>query len=439
MTLATATRTVERNIFGALIGTLVGVLVCRLVLLAVEVNGFVLAVLLSIGAWSGGFVAHLFASRAETATESLRGWALFFRRVCLRIMLWLLGAAALFGVLSVLTASYDIVGRVAATACVTAVAAGFLWPFSVMIDRDRWRGVGLFGAASVLLVYLLVTPAIWDLGHDVEEAAMAGLIVALMTPAGLIVMALLQSRTARVAGIVGMGLYTSVLTIFLAALWIPSSWYRGEGWWETGFIVAVFGAVAAANLVGVGTGDRRHWRWLGVLAAVVSGGMYVWKIWAQAVVYEAALLEIIGPTIAVAVAHMNLVMSVPLRGRQIWLRIATIITVALTAVCLDVELWLSLGSGPQSDGFARVALASGILASCGTLALIVLAGLNRIVARPLVEGKLESITVICPKCQKRQTIPLEAAACSRCGLEILVRIDDSAMEPPVAAESGPDG
>jgi hypothetical protein len=121
MSLGKQARAVEHDIFGALIRTLAGVLACRLVLLAIQ---------------------------------ALQIWALRFRRVSLRIMLWLLGVADVFGVLSVLTASYHVVGQIAGTAALTAFAAGFLWPFSNLIDRDSSRNVGLFGTASVIAIYL---------------------------------------------------------------------------------------------------------------------------------------------------------------------------------------------------------------------------------------------------------------------------------------------
>jgi len=422
MSLAKQARAVERDIFGALIGTLTGALACRLVLLAIDLNVYLLVGLLGIGAWSGGFIAHLAASRSQVAVESLRTWALQFRRVCLRVMLWLLGAAAVFGVLSVLTASYDVVGRIAGTAALTAFAAGLLWPFSILMDRDAQRNVGMFGAASVIAIYFLVAPSIWDVGHLGEEAALAGLIVGLMMPAGLVIMMLINTRVARIAGLVGMALYVCVLTCFLIALWYPGRWYHNDEWWETGFALAGFGSIALANLVGVATGDRRYWRWLGVLATMLGCGLCLWSVWSYELVDEKVIIVI--TSIAIAVAHANLTMLVPLKSGQVWLRIATICVVAITAVSLDLDLLLSASKGRQISVLARVALASGILSSCGTLALIILACLNRAVHHRTVEGQWTSIALSCPRCGKRQTISLEDAACCRCGLRIQVHVDE---------------
>jgi len=430
MSLAKQARAVERDIFGALIGTLTGALACRLVLLAIDLNVYVLFALLGIGAWSGVFIAHLAASRSDVAVESLRTWALQFRRVCLRIMLWLLGAAAVFGVLSVLTASYDVVGRIAGTAALTAFAAGLLWPFSILMDRDTHRNVGMFGAASVIAIYLLVTPSIWNLGQREEEAALAGLIVGLMMPFGLVVMMLINTRVARVAGLVGMGLYVCVLTSFLIALWYPDRWYQNDEWWGTGFALAGFGAIAIANLIGAATGDRRYWRWLGVLTAILACGLCLWGVWSFELVDEKVIVVI--TSVAIAIAHANLTMLVPLKAGQVWLRLATICAVAITAVSLDLDLLFSLSKGGQISALGRVALASGILSSCGTLALVILACLNRAVGHRAVEGQWTSITISCPRCGKRQTIPLEDAACSRCQLRIQVHVEEPNVDKPAA-------
>lgn len=431
MSLAKQARAAERDIFGALIGTLAGAMACRLVLLAFDLNVYILLCLLGVGAWSGGFIVHLCAARSDAAIRSLQAWALQFRRVCLRVMLWLIGAAAVFGVLSVLTASYEVVGRIAGTAALTALAAGLLWPFTILMDRDDRRNVGLFGVASVIAVYFLVVPSIWNLGHRGEEAALAGLIVTLMTPVGLIIVMLINTRVARIAGLVGIVLYVCVLICFLTALWHPRRWYSDDLWWETGFALAGFGAIALANLVGVASGDRRHWRWVGVLTSAFGWGVCTWGIWANELADEKFIVVIC--SIAIAIAHANLTMFVPLRTGQGWLRLATICAVAITALSLDIDVLFSLSKHGRISTLGRVALASGILSSCGTLALIILACLNRVVQHRTFDGQRASMAVTCPKCGKRQTIPLEDATCSRCGLRIRIHIEEPQIGEPFAA------
>ena len=163
MSLAKQARAVERDIFGALIGALIAVVISRLILLAADIGFQLLAAIVLIGVWSGAFVAHVATNRSATAMTSLRSFALAFQSVGLRIMLWLLGIAAVLGVLAVLTESYDVVGRVAATAAVTGVAAGLLFPCLSMLDEEKkWRA-GVLGTVSVFAGYFLVVPSIWEL------------------------------------------------------------------------------------------------------------------------------------------------------------------------------------------------------------------------------------------------------------------------------------
>jgi hypothetical protein len=320
MSLAETSRMIERDIFGALVGILGGVLVSRFILLAVDLPILLLVAILAIGAWTGGFLAHLRAGESKRAVASLQAVASKFRQVCLRTMLWLLGAAAVFGVLSVLTASYDLVGRLAGTAAITAVAAGLLWPFSIQLDNERYRSMGLFGAVSVIVAYVLVIPVVWNIGHREEEAALSSLLLTVMLPAGLGTMVLMQLRPARISGIFGSAIYFVVLISFLIAIWEPG--HMNDEWWVTGASFAAFGPMAMAALVGVGTGDRRHWRWLGVLFATAGCLICVWSCWSREHVPERFIAVIC--TIPIAVGHANLSLLLPLKHVQTWLRIATI-------------------------------------------------------------------------------------------------------------------
>ena len=83
----------------------------------------------------------------------------------MKVMLWMLVLAGVIGVATVLTASYDTLGRVAGTVIATAIVAGVLWPLSVLADREKSQPAGLLGMVAALVVYLLVIPLIWELDH----------------------------------------------------------------------------------------------------------------------------------------------------------------------------------------------------------------------------------------------------------------------------------
>lgn len=434
MSLVEVSRMIERDVFGAILGALGGVLACRLGLLAVDIHLYVLLIIIALGAWTGAFLAHLRAGESKLAVSSLQTLALKFRQVCLRTMLWLLGAAAVFGVTSVLTESYDLVGRLAGTAAITAMAAGLLWPFSVMMDHDRLRGMGLFGALSVMVSYLLVIPSVWSVGHREEEAIVAAVTIALMLPAGLGTLLLAQVRATRISGLVGTALYAIVMTAFMIAIWSPSQWYSNDEWWETGFSILVFGPMALANLIGAGSGDRRYWRWLGVLAAAVGCFACLHGAWWGDYPSERVLVVI--SSIAVALAYANVSLYLPLTRGQEWLRIATISMVGLTAVFLDIDLLLQLSYRGPLSLVGRAALAAGILASCGSLALIILAALNRTGQVHIVEGKISNIAVHCPRCGKKQVISLGSATCSRCQLIMNISVQEPKPANPFDQSPG---
>ena len=179
-------RIVEKNLFGALLGSLAGAAIARFILLAYDLVPLVLLALLGVGAWSGAFLAHYGSRSSDAVLSTFRTWNSRLRRVSLRAMLWLLGVAAVIGVLTVLTASYDVLGRVAGTVVTTAIAAGLLWPLSILVDRDRGQGAGLLGMASVMLVYMLVIPLIWDLDRNEFQIVATSLIIGLTAPFGML-------------------------------------------------------------------------------------------------------------------------------------------------------------------------------------------------------------------------------------------------------------
>ena len=72
----------------------------------------------------------------------------------------------------------------------------------------------------------------------------------------------------------------------------------------------------------------------------------------------------------------------------------------------------------------RFASAAGIVTGCGTLALCVLARLNRKVDFEPFSPGLSEITVVCPRCRKKQPIRIGDSACAACELRISIRIEE---------------
>lgn len=418
--LAKKARAIERDVFGALIGTLVAVVFSRLVALGIDINLYVLMAAVFIGAWSGAFIVHFGSARSQSALASMKSVADRYRAFCLKTMLWMLGAAAVLGVLSVLTGSFDLVGRVAGTTAATAIAAGFLWPFLALLDEQKnWR-VGLLGAASVLGAYLMAIPAIWEIGVGWEETALTSLVIVLMMPVGLLAMQITHLSVARVAGTVAALIYLSALSCFLFAIW-DNSWRNADELTGTGFTLLGFGWLGVGSLVGAATGDRRYWRWLGVAAAVLVTLMFLQGIWTRNHFPHEWIITV--ASVAVVIGHANLSLYAPLAGAQIWWRNGTIAAVTATAVALDLDQLLGTSRGGISI-LGRISLASGILASAGTLGMLVLSRLNRNLDTPKTIDGETAINLQCPRCGKRVAIPVGGAACPKCGLKIRIEIEE---------------
>lgn len=80
--------------------------------------------------------------------------------------------------------------------------------------------------------------------------------------------------------------------------------------------------------------------------------------------------------------------------------------------------------GVDFDLMSRIAAAAGIVTACGTLALCVLFRMNRKVDFEPISTDLAEISVVCPRCGKKQAILLEDSVCVGCKLRISIRIED---------------
>jgi len=347
------------------------------------------------------------------------------RKLLLRVMLCSLGAAALAGVVAMLFFRGEIIARVVGTALTTAVAAGLMMALSLLADRERCRSAGTVGMAAVVAEYLLGLLLIWGLdaignyGFDEAEA------VLMLTIAGIVLPAMFYLRMAhvpkaRLAAWVGVGVCASVFVLFAVPAWFTanSSGMDYGNWCSTAFCVAIFGVAATASLAGAGF-DRRHWRYLGVLAALAGAVMGIIGIWRD--LHQGQVAFAIIASLAAVVAHANLVLLCPLKPGQRWLAYATIACAVLTAAGVVAATYID---SEMDDLLTRITGAAGILAGCGSLALLVLAALNRKGKPKAVLSRIEHYTLICPGCNKKQTLPVGDSRCPTCMLEIHVSFSE---------------
>ena len=64
------------------------------------------------------------------------------------------------------------------------------------------------------------------------------------------------------------------------------------------------------------------------------------------------------------------------------------------------------------------------MAACGTLALLVLARINRKVDVEPGSADLGEIPLVCPRCRKKQSLPVGNSICASCDLRISIREEE---------------
>jgi MFS family permease len=341
------------------------------------------------------------------------------RKLILRVLLGSLAFAAVAGVLAVLFAN-DVILRVMGTGFLTAGAALFMLPLSKWVDRKEKRPAGLFGLAAVVIEFVLILMLIWEV-HDVlpgqrdwEQLWMSVGAVAAASVGGMVFLLAVPRRETRVAGFVGLAITGAFFVVALIGSWAPSQWVLE--WWSTAWTIVLFGALMAAALVGAGTGDRRHWRWLGVATSAIAAYLMMVEIWTSKGDWETFSLFVAAGSF---VAWANLILLVPLKPHQRWLLTGTLIAGGATAVLSELVVF-----GLDDEITTRSTAAVAILASCGTMALAVLARLNRRVDFDPMPREMLHITIVCPNCRKKQNLDVGKSACRACGLQIEVRIEE---------------
>ena len=345
------------------------------------------------------------------------------RRLILKLLLASLGVAAAAGIGAVLLPVDDIMFRIVWSGVLTAVCAGVAMFFAALIQREKTRPGGLVGLLWIMAIFAATLLLIWiTLGSAFRSAdELAGTIGAMFL-AGLPIVGLsmyLTNPAGRIAAIVGSAMMVIAFVFFLIGIWI--GWRSGRVWepWATGWSFEGFGLVIAGCLAGVGTERRWWWQWIGVGAAVFGMVLAEMENWNAASVEE---LLSLAATTGCFVAFVNLVVRVPIKSGQRWLRIATIGAALLTALLVNVLVFTDLDDIDSLPG--RLLAASSILTACGTLAMIVLKMLN-------TRGRIETPTsamidveLACPCCQHKHRAPIGESRCPACDLGIRIQIEE---------------
>ncbi len=329
----------------------------------------------------------------------------------------------MLGVGAVLTASFDVVARVIGTAVLTGVVSAVLWQAidRIGVRRKVVRWITDIGAGSFYIFTLL---AIWEVGRDWKMWATGCAIAACCALAGTGVWQA-EHKSRRLAGLTLTIASLPTLLCWLIAIWADSPF--NDEMFVVGSALAGWTAGASLCLVGHTSESKEHWRWLGVLMAAIGFVLSVvltFQSWPRSENLEDAIF-IVGSICAV-VAYANFALLSRLNDQQFWLRWAAIGAAAFCACCADL---LVITDSPGDDFLARLTIASAILGSAGTLAIVFISRRNRrrqrlanSTAGELAPSTFTSIEMRCPKCGETQQLAVGRSACRSCDLGFEIRV-----------------
>jgi len=362
------------------------------------------------------------------------GNAVDAQRILLRVLLWMLALAACAGVLAVFM-STGIMGRVAGSALLAAVACGVASPVSRFLDADEKRRAGLVGLSASIVGFVLGLVAIWiDVtgirGDFDSQLALTALVFVVGGLMACLLMLHALRPAGRIAAWTGIVMIASASACFLSATWFHfgriSTGETQDHLAITGGYLLLCGVPGCVCLIGTPARDRA-WRWAGVLAsaaALVIALAGTWFITSGDPTWLVAML-----TVAIVAGHANGAVRVPLGEAGFWARLIAIGSMGATGACITALAYLTQFKQQGPDALTKAAGASAIVAVCSTIGLMILYRLNRRVPGVSANvAEIAAVTVVCPHCGTRRGAPIGASACGKCGLRITLVVKEPRCE-----------
>lgn len=357
---------------------------------------------------------------------------MFDQKVLFKVMLWSLGVAALLGVIAVLTASFEVVGRVTATAFLTSATAAYLWQAAVRLEQSE--SATKMAQAGALLFYLFALGGIWDIGNEGQLWATAFVCLGCLTVAAS-GWAMQRQADYRYTGMIA-----AVASMVSGLCWLIAIWSDqfDSKITITGFAIAGWSAAAAVCLVGLGTDPARHWRWIGVGAAI--GGLLL---------SEYAIFQNIAPrwisdwlfvigSVTVVVIHAVLCFASRSAPPNLTIRLVAVVSTIVAALLADMIVLQQI----EGDHFVlRLTVAVAIVASTSTIAtaFIIQRNWKQSQQKPAAVGgspvtglgqaaEFKTLGVECPQCHQLSSIPVGDSTCPHCRLRFRIEVFTNA--PP---------
>lgn len=355
------------------------------------------------------------------------------RKLLLPLILWSLGIGAVLGAVAILTNGSSVIWRVSGTTVLTALAAGVLIPMFMLMDRPAGRAAGMLGTIAVVEMFFLTLLLIWNLApllparRGEEAAGMTIGFTLLCAPPAMLFLRIVAVPEARIAALTGIGVAGLTFLLFMIPTWLGMFVPRADEWLRSAFATGALGLLLAGCLIQI-DGARppdarlRPLRFGGATAAAIALVIALWAIWNDVREDNGALTSII--SIAVVVTHANLCWLVPLTPAQRWIRAVTVAMGVCTALLVDL---LAIVQDRWSDDIfaSRLAGACGFVTACGSLALLFLARLNRkMYEPPRPFTQIQSLTLICPGCERKQQLAIGTSNCPDCRLAYHIRVEE---------------
>lgn len=197
-----------------------------------------------------------------------------------------------------------------------------------------------------------------------------------------------------------------------------------------GRVLATTATVGGASIFALAAAipwERKRWRPIGLLGILAVANATVWiliVIWVEPLFIDNRWLfktTIVSCILAVVLPHIGLLSLAQLHRTYEIVRVGTVAAIALLGVIL---IAIFLGELDPGNIGIRYIGALGILDACGTIAVPILHRVSRLrQAEATVTTQLE-ITLRCPRCDRKQTLPTGGAKCSDCGLKITIEIEE---------------
>lgn len=338
-----------------------------------------------------------------------------------------------------------ITGRLVGTAILTAVAAALMLPASNMAGNKKSAYAGAVSMALIVAEFLIILIGMWDIdlrGDFSDNMYETAALVALVAVPTVLTLRFMGRPDTKIAGPVGLILFPISLIAFLVAVWYPSPRYSWDDWplWRTAWWIYLLSPLIVAATVGMEIKrPLTIWRMIGVVAACTAFVLTFCGVFDDAAgnsVYYRHLESdfVLAVSVAVVVALASLSLLVPLKSNQVGLRWGSIIFAGVAGLAATIS-WryppnyhYGVSHNNAAEVWERVATGCGILAGCGTIAMAVLARLNRMYRDgrdPQQKLEVREITIICPVCTKKSTLAIGASSCPGCKLRLTI----SAEEP----------